>query len=158
VWSFSFLAELAKHLGPFPQVRTTEFLEVGCAPGRFLVYFHQVYGWRVAGIELSEAGLAKTRAVLEVNGVAARLYGGDVLTMEPEREYDVLGAFGLVEHFDDPVPCYRAMARWVRRGGALVVTVPNLRGPLGRAMRYRNPEDYAGHRRFGPDDPSPPAA
>jgi hypothetical protein len=64
----------------------------------------------------------------------------------------VVGAFGVVERFDDPVPCYRAMARWLRPDGALVVTVANLLGPLGRAMRYRDAEDYAGHQRFDQKD------
>lgn len=151
-WSFAFLAELAEHLGPFTTRATSSFLEVGCAPGRFLIYFHQVYGWRVAGIELTEAGLVRTRALLAANGLEARLYRGDILKLRPDQHYDIVGAFGLLEHFDNPLPCYRAMSRWLQPGGALMVTVPNLHGPLGRAMRFRDQRDYHAHQRFRPQD------
>jgi len=151
-WSFPQIGELAEHLAPLRERQATEFLEVGCAPGGFMVYFHQVHGWTVSGIELSEAGLTRTRELLAVNGVEARLYQGDVLQLRPDRQYDVVGSFGLVEHFDDPLPCYRAMSQWLRPGGALLVTVPNLLGPIGRAMRFRNYEQYLEHKQYGPCD------
>ena len=151
-WDFAFLAELSDHLSMFTQRRSSTFLEVGCAPAKFLVYFHQVFGWEVAGIEKSEPGLAMSEALLEANGVKARLYAGDIFEVEPDRQYDVVGAFGLVEHFEDPLPCYRVMVRWLRPGGAMIVTVPNLLGPEGWAMRHRNYQHYISHRHFSPAD------
>lgn len=151
-WSYADMAELAGHLGSLSQSRSTSFLEIGCAPCRFMIYFNQVFGWDVAGIELSEAGLAQSKRLLHANGVKARVYAGDVLKIEPDCEYDVVGSFGLVEHFDNPLPCYRAMARWIRPGGAMIVTVPNLIGPIGRAMRFRNYKHYLEHRRFSSAD------
>ena len=43
-WSYASLAELAGHLGSLSQSRSTSFLEVGCAPCRFMIYFNQVFG------------------------------------------------------------------------------------------------------------------
>jgi SAM-dependent methyltransferase len=117
-----------------------------------MVYFNQVFGWEVAGLELSEPGLLASRSLLEANGIKARLYAGDVLEIEPEDQYDVVASFGLIEHFDDPLPCYRAMNHWIRPGGAMIVTVPNLLGPEGWAMRRRNYQFYLGHRRYSAVD------
>jgi SAM-dependent methyltransferase len=111
-----------------------------------------VFGWDVAGIELSEMGLIRSKALLEANNVKARLYAGDVLKMKPDCQYDIVGSFGLVEHFDDPLPCYRAMTQWIRPGGAMIVTVPNLMGPIGRAMHFRNYKHYIEHQRFSSVD------
>ena len=151
-WELPFHAELADHLSEFCRTRPIRFLEVGCAPAKFMIYYHQVFGWEVAGIELSEAGLDRAKESLVANHIEARLYAGDIFKIEPECQYDVVGSFGLVEHFDDPLPCYRAMARWIRPGGAMIVTVPNLIGPIGRAMRFRNYERYLQHQRFSPED------
>ena len=151
-WSYPVQAELANHLGSFTQNRSSRFIEFGCAPGRFLVYFSQVFGWEVAGVELSQTGVVRTEALLKANEVNARLYTGDMLTLEPDCQYDVVGSFGLIEHFDNPLPCYRAMMRWLRPGGAMIVTVPNLIGPIGAAMRWRNFQEYQGHQRFSPED------
>ena len=63
-WTHCFLAELAPHFRFLTEQPGTEILEVGCAPGRFLGYFHQVFGWRVAGIDRSEPGIARTRRLL----------------------------------------------------------------------------------------------
>ncbi|MCK4790903.1 MAG: class I SAM-dependent methyltransferase [Desulfobacteraceae bacterium] len=151
-WDHAFLAELSDHLGLFSKRRSTTFLEVGCAPAQFMIYFNQVFGWQVAGIELSEPGLVISKALLEANGVKARLYAGDIFEVEPDCQYDVVGSFGLVEHFDDPLPCYRAMMRWIRPGGAMIVTVPNLLGPEGWARRRRNYQHYLEHRCFSSVD------
>lgn len=151
-WDLPLHAELADHIGELSQSESTTFLEVGCAPAQFMVYYNQVLGWDVAGIELSEIGITRSKAMLEANCVAARLYAGDVLTMEPEDQYDVVGSFGLVEHFVDPLPCYRAMMRWIRPGGAMIVSVPNLIGPIGWAYRIRDCKKYLEHRRFSAED------
>jgi len=151
-WDLPYHAELADHLSEFSWSQPIRFLEVGCAPAKFMIYFNQVFGWEVAGLELSEAGLARSKELLEANRIEARLYAGDILKMEPECQYDVVGSFGLVEHFDNPLPCYRAMARWIRPGGAMIVTVPNLIGSIGRAMRFQNYQKYLQHQPFSPID------
>jgi SAM-dependent methyltransferase len=151
-WDEASLLELVGHLGLLSQSRSIKFLEVGCAPAGYMIYFNQVFGWEVAGIELSEPGLVRSKLWLEANGVKARLYAGDIFKVEPDCQYDVVGSFGLVEHFDDPLPCYRAMMRWIRPGGAMILTVPNMIGPIGRAMRFRNYQEYLAHQRFSPAD------
>jgi len=151
-WRSPGLAELVGHIEDLPTDRPVEFLEVGCAPGRFMIELANRYRWKVGGIELSASGLEILEANLATHGVRARVYAGDVFELEPTELYDVVGSFGLVEHFDDPIPCYRAMSRWIRPGGAMIVTVPNLLGLIGTAMKRRDREHYMSHQRYTPDD------
>ena len=151
-WSRPFLAELTDHMPEFTVSTDTTFFEAGCAPGRFMVYFHQVFGWQVAGLELTAPGVDQTRTLLQANHIDGHLYQGDLLQVVPDRQMDVVASFGLVEHFDDPIPCYRALCRWLHPGGAMIVTVPNLSGLAGRLMSARDPKLYRAHRIYGPTD------
>ena len=42
----------------------------------------------------------------------------------PERHYDLIGAFDVIEHIDDDKAAMNSIAKRLKRGGRLVVTVP----------------------------------
>ena len=44
------------------------FLEVGCATGRWLIYFHRTFGYTVTGCDYSETGCAEARQSLARGG------------------------------------------------------------------------------------------
>jgi SAM-dependent methyltransferase len=52
----------------------------------------------------------------------------------PERSYDVVSAFHVLEHLPDSRAFLRSLARWARPGGAVVVEVPNWRGVPRRRL------------------------
>ncbi|GAH49700.1 unnamed protein product, partial [marine sediment metagenome] len=53
-----------------------EFLELGCAPGRWLHYFHTEFGYKVSGLDNSPIGFEITKKNLEILDVKADLYFG----------------------------------------------------------------------------------
>ncbi len=113
---------LAQHL-PVQPLWTV--FEVGCAPGRNLVYFHKEFKYRVAGVDYVKS-LDSTWATLAANGVMdAKLYQADFFDFESRLDYDVVYSGGFVEHFEDFMPAIRRHAALVRREGYLVISVPN---------------------------------
>jgi SAM-dependent methyltransferase len=94
-------------------------LEVGCGTGHNLNMLAQFGSVDAIEVDESARELAQQRlghAVLD-----ARL---PELRGVPERDYDLVAAFDVVEHIPDDVAAITAMARCLKPGGQLVLTVP----------------------------------
>jgi 2-polyprenyl-3-methyl-5-hydroxy-6-metoxy-1,4-benzoquinol methylase len=98
-------------------------LEIGAAHGKFL-HEMQGLGWEVNGIELSSyaAGLAK------------ELYGLDVINTDIDDAkfdmayFDVIIMKMVLEHVYSPDKTLETIARWLKPGGHLIITVPDISG------------------------------
>jgi hypothetical protein len=76
---------LRQHLPRDPSV---SFLEVGCVPGGFLLWFHRALGYQVFGLDyiddLASVADRLRRASLE----QPHLYRGDIDSFQPGRCFD----------------------------------------------------------------------
>lgn len=100
--------------------RPGRLLDVGCATGVFLDGMRRL-GWAVQGVEPSAyaAGYARRRFGLEVfEGLLeeARL---------PEATFDAITMWDVLEHVHEPRPVLAELARLLRPGGLLVLSLPN---------------------------------
>lgn len=121
-------------------------LEIGCAPGRWLAYFHERFGAQVAGIDYSHRGIRMTARNLELLQVPARVEHGSLFDkFDFAGTFDLAYSLGVVEHFEDPVPVIAAHAGFVRPGGTVIVTVPNYVSGLGRLEFRASPAKAALH-------------
>lgn len=77
-------------------------------------------GWSVEGIEPTEAAAEAAR-----RGGLPVFTGGIEQAPEPEKPYDLIVAFMVLEHLYDPVTALRRLRRWVSPKGWLVLSVPN---------------------------------
>jgi SAM-dependent methyltransferase len=94
-------------------------LEIGCGTGHNLAMLGE-FG-RVDALELDE----------EVRSVAEQRLGRQVMSAPlpelagvPERHYDLIGAFDVIEHIDDDRAALASVASRLKPGGKLVMTVP----------------------------------
>jgi SAM-dependent methyltransferase len=99
----------------------SSFLEVGSGSGVVLAALHDAFPqWRLVGLELYDEGLAIARRRLpEVELVAQ-----DARSLTYEDEFDVVGAFDVLEHIDEDEEVLAQMTRAARPGGGIVVLVP----------------------------------
>lgn len=109
-------------------------LDVGCADGRLLDWYRASgVGDRIEthGIEMDErsAAIARRRGHRVVTG---RFEVDDEL--EP-GSFDLILAFHVIEHVDDPVRFARRAAELLAPGGMLVITTPNWDSPDARRFR-----------------------
>lgn len=142
----AFLAEAAEKRMRLIEAITRQrtMLDVGCGAGEVLAVAKD-RGWQVAGVEpvaqsaryaVETRGLDVRAALLEESGI-------------PERSFDVVSAFHVVEHMSDATAFLRLIARWAKPGGLVVVEVPNWRS-LNRmssheAWTYLRPLEHIGH-------------
>jgi 2-polyprenyl-3-methyl-5-hydroxy-6-metoxy-1,4-benzoquinol methylase len=97
-------------------------LDIGCGLGQFLAKA-QVAGYRVKGVESSEFACeyARRKCGLQVESAAAELVAG----LPPDRVYDVITLWHVLEHLDNPFESLRGLRKAVKPGGLLAVEVPN---------------------------------
>jgi SAM-dependent methyltransferase len=100
------------------------FFEVGCGTGFVLKGVRETLPQiRLAGSEIFGDGLVFARARLP----GVELYQMDARQIPFEREFDVIGAFDVLEHIDEDDAALRQMFTATRPGGGLLVTVPQHR-------------------------------
>ncbi len=106
-------------------------LEVGSAYGFFL----ELAGahWEVLGIEVSAQGVRHARETLGVPSLQA-----DFLDLPDEPQaYDLICMWDTVEHLRYPVRYIEKAARWLKPGGALVMTTGDIGSLLARFRKQR---------------------
>lgn len=120
----------------FPNAKS--FFEVGCGTGFVLAGIRENFPqMRLAGSEIFANGLAFAQARLP----KVELYQMDARCILFECEFDVVGAFDVLEHLVDDEVALAQMFNATRPGGGLLVTVPQHR------FLWSASDQYAMHQR-----------
>ena len=106
----------------FPDAKN--FFEVGCGTGFVLEGIRKTFpGMRLVGSEIFVDGLAFAKARLP----EAEFYQMDARSIPFECEFDVVGAFDVLEHLVEDNRALAQIFDATRPGGGLLVTVPQQR-------------------------------
>jgi SAM-dependent methyltransferase len=101
-------------------------LEIGSAYGLFLDEARRYYDVRGVDIAAGPAAYARDRLGLDV-------VAGDFLALPEEPEsYDLICMWNTIEHLDRPFCFVQKAARWLRPGGALVMTTGDVESFVAR--------------------------
>jgi len=107
-------------------------LDIGCGRGDF-IHFAAAQGWKVEGVDL----------LSWENPYNLSVRVGDFLRMDlPERHYDVITAWALLEHVRKPSLFFEKVAGLLIDGGSFVFIVPNYGAP---GLRHCCTEDVPRH-------------
>ncbi|MDP2730268.1 MAG: methyltransferase domain-containing protein, partial [Dehalococcoidales bacterium] len=72
---------------------------------------------------------------LKTSGVVGTILHQDIFqTSFQEESFDIVYSMGLIEHFADPNRIIEAHIKLLKKGGTLIITVPNLKGSLSHAL------------------------
>ena len=113
-----------------------KLLELGCGGSVLLPYFARQFGFQVSGLDYSEHGCELARSLCESQGVSAEIYCADFFHAPGELQgaFDVVASFGVLEHFTDTERTLATFAGFLRPGGLMITTVPNMGGLVGVAQ------------------------
>lgn len=116
-------------------VRSGRLLDVGCACGFFLEAA-VAYGFDATGFEFSSEAIALARS-----DIRARIIQGDAnaLTLHNVKGFDVIVAFDIIEHTQDPLRFLNELRDLLRPGGWLVLSTPDTNHFLRYIMGSRWP-------------------
>ncbi|ADC62722.1 class I SAM-dependent methyltransferase [Allochromatium vinosum] len=118
----------------FPRMR--RYLEIGCGTGYVLAGVAEAYPQAdIAGSEVFSVGLPFA---------ATRVNKAELLQMDARRipyadEFDVIGAFDVLEHIEEDATVLMEMRRALRSEGGIAITVPQ------HPWLWSRQDDYACH-------------
>lgn len=117
----------------FKDLNKFSVLEIGCANSIWPPYFHQYFNADIFGLDYSEVGCEKSRALLKQHHIPGQIYCADLFSPPEELQHklDVVVSFGVVEHFEDTSHCLQSCAQFVKPGGLLVTLIPNMPSAVG---------------------------
>ncbi len=122
-------------------------LEIGCGKSAWLPYFAKEFGFQVYGLDYSPIGCEMARAVLQANKIEAEVVCADFFS-SPENllgKFDVVVSFGVIEHFEDTSGCLRSVSSFLKTGGMLITSIPNMVGMIGAVQKMVNKPVYDIH-------------
>jgi SAM-dependent methyltransferase len=112
------IAAVVRSLPNVTQIRNV--LEVGCGTGVVLAELQRLFpSGHVVGMDLFEEGLRYARR--RFNGPLVR---GSLHAPVFSRQFDLIGAFDVIEHVDDDEGVLQTLSKQIRPGGYLLLTVP----------------------------------
>lgn len=116
------------------------WLDVGCSTGSFVAAAVRA-GCTAEGLDISREAVEVARA----GGLLA--HHGRVEDFAPGRRFDVITAFDVLEHSVDPRAFVKRLRGWLRPGGRLVLTLPDVssvypRLLMGRHWFYYWPDEH----------------
>lgn len=100
--------------------RTLDMLDIGCGIGGIVGALEGMGGLRLTGSEIYLSGLRYARR---------RLPGVSFIQLDATRipfaaQFDIIGAFDVLEHIDADEQVMRSVAKALRPGGLFLITVP----------------------------------
>ncbi len=142
------IADVAAPLSPMARLRydiiartlegmegATSFLEVGCGEGALATLLAERYEY--VGYEPDTASFRV--AAGRLSGYPRARVINTVIPETPQRTFDVLGAFEVLEHLEDDAAALAAWVHWLRPGGLVIVSVP------AHQERFGAWDDAVGH-------------
>jgi len=119
------------------QTQDLKFLEVGCGLGGLLRMFSAFPNLKLSGADVSLDSLKFIRPTLP----QVELAQVDATDLPYQEEFDVIGAFDVIEHIADDQKALVSLARALKKSGLLFITVPQ------HAWLWSQADKLAGHER-----------
>jgi SAM-dependent methyltransferase len=123
------LLRLEHRYGPWKRMRAIErrqpggrLLELGCGSGLLLEEALRSGRWQVTGLEINPWAANKVRQALHIPVIEAPLHKANF----PDNYFDVIVYWNVLEHLYQPIEDLRLSYQLLKRGGWLVIGLPNL--------------------------------
>lgn len=116
-------------------------LEIGAFPGRYLAYLSSKYQLAPTGLDFNPDKEKFARSMLAMGVTGFEYICTDFLNHTTEKQYDLVYSNGFIEHFSDYENVLDKHAGYLKKGGAMVVMIPNkryLRRIYGYLLDYTN--------------------
>lgn len=117
-------------------VKDRSCLEIGCYPGKFLAVFGKK-GYVLHGIDIYPQTKSTLVKWLKHQGYnVGTFYDGNFLSFQTSQLYNIVCSFGFIEHFNNWEEILYKHIKLTKKGGIVIVEVPNLKSPL-YSLLYR---------------------
>ncbi|MGE3063461.1 MAG: class I SAM-dependent methyltransferase [bacterium] len=125
-------------------------VEVGSAPGYFITELAEKMNFEPYGIEYSQSGADSNKEIFKMHGyedknvIMSDFFSEDFLKNH-EDFFDMVISRGFIEHFDSPEHVIKNHLKILKKGGYLVLIVPNKTGINRRLSLFFNRDSLDMH-------------
>ena len=104
-------------------------LEIGCNPGKFLIYCGKNLNYEMVGLDYDKKGVAITKRNIVESGLKAEILEKDFFNYDTDRKFDLVLSLGFIEHFQGErlQEAINKHVNLLNKGGKLFLSVPNFR-------------------------------
>lgn len=130
--------------------RKVSILDVGCGAGFYFKFFRNLGFEELRGLEYDEGNVKKAKELNRNLGV--KILQGDIKKLPhpfEESYFDVIVCLGLIEHFVYPVGIVRKLLKTVKKGGMLILEMPNFRNWFFHSYNLRRKDKLPFHLWWG---------
>lgn len=124
----------------FGHVQSPRILIAGCGTGSNIVHFAGSFrDARTVAVDLSKSSLAYAKRQIDTLGMEVEFGQADILELPAlGREFDIISCSGVLHHMADPGAGLRALAKCLRPGGLLHLSVYSfsIRDSVEQARRF----------------------
>ena len=122
-----------------------KLIEIGCAPGSWLAYFHNYFSYPVSGIEYAPKAYEKTIENLKTLNIPGEIFQCDFFKFNHEP-FDIVFSVGFIEHFENVVPVVQKIVNLcVPNGGFVITIIPSMQGINWWISKIFRPHVAGGH-------------
>lgn len=121
-------------------------VEIGGAPGQFIAYLSKYHGYEANIIEYSKIGCQKTIENFKLLGLDINIYNLDFLgDLSDLPRFDLVFSMGFIEHFNELDDVFQRHVNLLKKGGILILGVPNFGGINQRVLAQTAPKMLSMH-------------
>lgn len=133
-----------------PRGENLKVVEVGCAPGKYLIKFKKQFGFEPFGVEYSKDGVKIAKENFLKNNInPENIIEADFFDTKFQEKYrekfDLVFSRGFIEHYDDVKSVVAKHLNLAKSGGFIIVSIPNLSGINNLLARFFNVDSYRLH-------------
>ncbi len=142
-----YLNEILKVFDEYlPKHQNLSILEIGGAPGQYLVYMKRNFHYRISALDYSEVGCRKLEQNFELLKIEGVVYRRDLFSaLSDLPKFDIVYSLGFVEHFSNLTRVIEKHLELLKPHGLLLVGAPNLLGINRLVLRRLDPERLSRH-------------
>ncbi len=112
-----------------PKNDDLSILEIGGAPGGFLVYMYKNFGYKIHAVDYSKIGCIKMKDNFNLLNIPVTIYQKDIFSKDSNLPiYDIVYSLGFIEHFIDLNRVVQKHLELLKPGGILLIGTPNFLG------------------------------
>jgi SAM-dependent methyltransferase len=126
----------------FPKDNNLSILEIGGAPGRYLVYIAKKFHYKIYCLDYSIIGCKNTEKNFKILGIQGTVYQMDLFSDQISNLplFDIVYSLGFIEHFLDLEQVIERHLQLLKPGGILLIGTPNFLGINRLILKIFNPE------------------